>query len=139
MAFFPHPPLPATSSPPPPYTAHMEIDHVAVPSNDIPKSVAWYRERFAAEVLYEDKTWAFLKVGAMKLALVTPTQHPPHVAVRVDEAQLGTAAAQAEVEIDVHRDGTKGIYLHDPFGNAVELICYPEGETAYAKKVAGSE
>ena len=32
------------------------------------------------------------------------------------------------------RLGTTSIYVHDPFGNAVELICYPVGETPYEKK-----
>ncbi len=41
------------------------------------------------------------------------------------------AAKAAKVEVDSHRDGTKGIYVYDPFGNAVELICYPKGETVY--------
>jgi catechol 2,3-dioxygenase-like lactoylglutathione lyase family enzyme len=110
----------------------MTFDHVAVPSNDIAASVAWYQQRFGAELLYQDATWAFLRVGGVKLALVTPSQHPPHVAVRVDAEQLDRAAHESGVKIDSHRDGTRGIYLHDPFGNAVELICYPPGQTAYA-------
>ena len=112
----------------------MQFDHVAVPSNDISASVEWYRANFAAEVLFQDKTWAFLRVGGVKIALVTPTQHPPHMAVKVDQAQLTEASTRSGVKIDGHRDGTKGIYLHDPFGNAVELICYPQGETAYDKQ-----
>lgn len=108
------------------------IDHVAVPSNDVRKSVEWYAGRFGAEVIYEDKTWAFLKMGEVKLAIVSPQQHPPHVAVRVDEQQLHDAAREHGVEIDKHRDGTAGIYLKDPYGNAVELICYPAGKTIYA-------
>lgn len=115
----------------------MEFDHVAVPSNDIAGSVAWYTARFGAEVLYQDATWAFLRVGGVKVALVTPTQHPPHLAIRVDEAQLAAAAAQAGLKIDRHRDGTTGIYLHDPFGNAVELICYPQGQTVYDQDQQG--
>src|ERR1700745_639143 len=111
----------------------MQFDHVAVPSNDIPASVEWYRSHFGATVLYQDKTWAFLNVGGQKLALVTPTQHPPHVAVRVSEAELTAAAERAGGKVDSHRDGTKGIYVSDPFGNAVELICYPPGGTVYEK------
>ena len=107
------------------------LDHVAVPSNDISQSVEWYRAHFGAEVVYQDSTWAFLKLGDTRLALVSPQQHPPHVAMRVSEAQLGSAAKAAGLSIDVHRDGTRGIYIHDPFGNAVELICYPEGQTIY--------
>ncbi len=63
----------------------LPIDHVAVPSNDIGKSVSYYVDSFGAKVLYQDETWAFLQMGDVKLALVTPKQHPPHVALRVDE------------------------------------------------------
>jgi catechol 2,3-dioxygenase-like lactoylglutathione lyase family enzyme len=108
-----------------------EFDHVAVPSSDIAASVKWYVERFAAEVLYQDKTWAFLRVGGVKVALVTPTQHPPHLAIRVSDEELARAAQDAGKPIDKHRDGTTGIYIADPFGNAVELICYPPGKTVY--------
>jgi catechol 2,3-dioxygenase-like lactoylglutathione lyase family enzyme len=112
----------------------MELDHVAVPSRDIAASVRWYVQQFGAQVLYEDATWAFLKLGQGKLALVTPTQHPPHTAIRVDEATLDKAAMQAGKPVDKHRDGTKGIYIDDPDGNQVELICYPPGETVYESK-----
>src|SRR3954465_933851 len=105
----------------------MQFDHAAVPSNDIPASVEWYRTHLGAEVLYQDATWAFLNVGGTKLALVTPTQHPPHVAVRVSLEELERAAKGAGIAIDTHRDGTRGIYVYDPFGNAVELIYYPPG------------
>ena len=109
----------------------MELDHVAVPSSDIAASVTWYVEKFGASVLYQDATWAFLKLGQGKLALVTPSQHPPHTAIRVHEAALAQAAADTNTPIDRHRDGTTGIYLSDPDGNQVELICYPPGETVY--------
>ena len=110
-----------------------ELDHVAVPAADIAAGVQFYVENFGARVLYQDDTWAFLQMGQGKLALVTPTQHPPHVALRVDETALGLAADKAGKSVDHHRDGTKGIYVEDPFGNQVELICYPPGETVYEK------
>ena len=112
----------------------LELDHVAVPSRDIAASVKWYVETLGVSVLYQDGTWAFLKAGQGKIALVTPTQHPPHTAMRVDEASLVKAAAEAGKPIDSHRDGTKGIYISDPDGNQVELICYPPGETVYTTK-----
>ena len=108
-----------------------ELDHVAVQTTDIAGSVRWYVETFEAEVLYQDATWAFLKLGQGKLALVSPSQHPPHVALRVGEAELEQAAARAQKTIDRHRDGTTGIYIDDPHGNVIELICYPPGETVY--------
>lgn len=109
----------------------MELDHVAVPSRDIAASVDWYVGTLGASVLYQDGTWAFLKLGQGKLALVTPTQHPPHTAVRVDAETLTEAARQAGKTVDGHRDGTRGIYVSDPDGNQVELICYPPGGTVY--------
>lgn len=111
----------------------MQFDHVAIPANDIAAGVEWYKSRFGAAVLYQDATWAFLMVCGQKLALVTPTQHPPHVAIAVTDAELEAAARTSGKNIDSHRDGTRGIYLHDPFGNVVELICYPAGKTTYAK------
>lgn len=111
-----------------------EMDHVAIPCPNIAQGVTHYVDNFGAQVLYQDDTWAFLRLGQGKLALVTPTQHPPHVALRVSEAQLEAAAQRAGIPVDSHRDGTRGIYVDDPFGNAVELICYPPGETVYEAK-----
>lgn len=108
-----------------------EMDHIAMQTDDIAGSVRWYVESFGAQVLYQDATWAFLRLGQGKLALVTPSQHPPHVALRVAPHELERAAARAGKPIDRHRDGTTGIYVEDPQGNVVELICYPQGETAY--------
>ena len=108
-----------------------EMDHVAVPTADVAGGVKYYVENFGAEVLYADATWAFLRIGQGKLALVSPQQHPPHVALRVDLATLEEAAVKAGKKIDVHRDGTRGIYVDDPAGNVLELIYYPQGGTHY--------
>ncbi len=110
-----------------------ELDHVAVQTDDVPATAKFYIERFGAQVLYESPTWVFLKVGQGKLALVKPEQHPAHVAFRVDETTLAREAEKAGKSVDSHRDGTKGIYVDDPHGNVIELICYPPGETIYAK------
>ena len=107
-----------------------ELDHVAVQVTDVPASVTYYVATFGAEVLYADATWAFLRVGQGKLALVRPEQHPPHVALRVDLPTLAAAAREGKT-IDTHRDGTRGIYVTDPAGNVLELIYYPNGETVY--------
>jgi catechol 2,3-dioxygenase-like lactoylglutathione lyase family enzyme len=108
-----------------------EMDHVAIPTRDILGTVDYYVKSFGAEVLYADKTWAFLRIGQGKLALVTPEQHPPHVALRVDLPTLEAAAAREGKGIDKHRDGTQGIYVDDPAGNVLELIYYPPAETVY--------
>jgi catechol 2,3-dioxygenase-like lactoylglutathione lyase family enzyme len=112
----------------------MRFDHVAIPSKDIPRAIEWYRARFNATVLYKDETWAFMQVGGTKVALVTSAQHPPHFALSLTAEALRDAAALAKVDVENHRDGSRGIYLFDPDGNAVELINYPPGETVYAQR-----
>ena len=72
-----------------------EMDHVAIPTNDVRGTAAYYVETFGAVILYVDDTWAFLRVGQGKLALVRPEQHPMHVALRVDLASLAAAATRA--------------------------------------------
>jgi catechol 2,3-dioxygenase-like lactoylglutathione lyase family enzyme len=103
-----------------------ELDHVAVQAVDVAETAKFYVKHFGAEVIYQDQTWAFLRIGQGKLALVSPEQHPRHVALRVDRASLEAEAAKVGQTINVHRDGTRGIYVEDPAGNMVELICYPE-------------
>lgn len=111
----------------------MEMDHVAIVVADIPAAVAWYEAETGAQVLYADDTWAFLRLGQGKLALVSAHQHPPHVAVRVGTEQLSALAAKHNKPIDVHRDGTQGFYFDDPDGNVIEVICYPPGQTVYER------
>jgi catechol 2,3-dioxygenase-like lactoylglutathione lyase family enzyme len=110
----------------------MRVDHVAISASKLKETVQWYIREFGAVILYEDDSWAFLKVGGSKIALLTPGQHPPHVAFAVTPEELVEAAAERGQTIRPHRDGTESIYLEDPSGNAVELIAYPAGN-AYAK------
>lgn len=102
-----------------------ELDHVAIQTTDIAGSAAFYRKHFGAEVIYEDASWAFLRLGQGKLALVKPDQHPAHIALRVDAEQLEKIAAELDKTVKTHRDGTRGIYMVDPAGNQLELIYYP--------------
>lgn len=91
------------------------LDHVAITAEDIPAAVAWYRQRFACRVAYQDSTWALLEFSNARLALVTPGEHPNHV---------GFVSPRAEEfgELKPHRDGTRSVYVLDPSGNAVEIL-----------------
>ncbi len=92
------------------------LDHVAIAASDIKETSNWYVENLNASVEYIDDTWALLDVMGNKLALTTPTQHPPHVAFRVSNIQeLGDDYRE-------HRDGSCYIYKSDPSGNVIELI-----------------
>ena len=91
------------------------IHHVAIAVKSISRAVQWYSHRFKCEVEYQDKTWALLKFRNIKVALVLPVEHPPHLAFESDEIEMyGTAKT--------HRDGTRSVYIKDSEGNDVEMI-----------------
>ena len=48
------------------------IDHLAVCTDNITKSVAWYKDNFSCDILYQDDSWAMLEFENIKLALVLP-------------------------------------------------------------------
>ena len=91
------------------------IDHLAISVNDIGTAVDWYRKHFKCKVTYQDATWAFLEFGNIKLALVIPEQHPPHIAFVSENAETYGILKQ-------HRDGTRSLYVDDPAGNSVEIM-----------------
>ena len=90
----------------------MQLDHVAIIVHDISQSVNWYQSQFAAKILYQDQSWAFLQMGSTKLALVLPGKHPSHIAVAVTSEELEMRAAQAgkaiESEIQIGKPRRKG-------------------------------
>ena len=91
------------------------VDHVAISVPDIGQALDWYRRHFQCEVLYRDDSWALVQFANIKLALVLPSQHPPHLG-------FYTAKAGEFGELRAHRDGTKSIYITDPAGNFLELL-----------------
>ncbi len=91
------------------------IDHIAIPVEDVSSAVAWYQREFHCEVSYQDDTWAFLKFGNIKLALVIPAQHPAHIAFVSPEAEKFGP-------LKLHRDGTRSCYVTDPAGNSIEIM-----------------
>ena len=64
---------------------------------------------------YQDESWALLGFDNVRLALVLPEQHPPHIAFVHPEAERFGP-------LRPHRDGTRSIYLRDSEGNAVEML-----------------
>ncbi|RIK66764.1 MAG: VOC family protein [Planctomycetota bacterium] len=92
-----------------------QIDHVAIRVGDIDEAVAWYMKTFKCEVAYKDGTWAMLRFGNIRLALVVPSQHPPHIGIY-------SACAEKFGDLRPHRDGTRSTYIADPSGNWVEVL-----------------
>ena len=101
----------------------MKLDHIALNVYNISESVSWYVEYFKAHVVYQDLSWAMLEIGDTKMALTQASQHPPHIAFRVDSDLLFPCKPS---EIRVHRDGSRYYYQRDPDGNTIEWIRYPD-------------
>ena len=93
----------------------MKLHHVALSVPDIAAAVDWYTKTLNASVTYQDKTWALLNIDNTSIALVLPSQHPPHVAFESPDAERYGDLKQ-------HRDGTASVYVQDPFGNTVEFL-----------------
>ena len=91
------------------------LHHVAVSVKDINQAVDWYTRTFQCKVSYQDATWAMLEFANLKVALVIPEQHPPHLAFVHPEAEKFGP-------LKPHRDGTRSVYLHDPAGNSIEIM-----------------
>jgi len=103
----------------------MTFDHVAIESCDIKRSVDWYVKNIGCEIIHCDETWAMLKTGEIKIALVLKGEHPPHIAFRVDST---IKIPEKNGKIKNHKDGSSYIYGSDPDGNIVEWVAYTESE-----------
>ena len=95
------------------------LDHIAIESSDIAGSVKWHVDRLSATILYEDVTWALMRlVDGTKIALVAPGSHPSHIGIRPKSDPFG--------DTKTHRDGSYSFYEIDPHSSAVyEWIWYP--------------
>ena len=92
-----------------------KIHHIAIQVDNIETAIAWYCDHFDVQPAYQDDSWALLKFANISLALVMPQQHPPHFAIEnTDADKFG--------ELVTHRDKTQSIYIHDPFGNVLEVM-----------------
>jgi catechol 2,3-dioxygenase-like lactoylglutathione lyase family enzyme len=104
----------------------MEFDHIARQVPDIAAAVDWYRQLIpATHVLYQDPTWALVEAEGVRLAFVTASQHPDHLAWRVTNAELERLAADRGVAILPHRDASRSVYIDGPADTVIEIVAYP--------------
>ena len=59
-----------------------KIDHIAIVVTNINHAVRWYTDNRDCKVNYQDNSWAELQFDNIKLALVLPNEHPPHIGFR---------------------------------------------------------
>ena len=95
-----------------------KIDHIAIVVTNINHAVNWYTKNRDCKVNYQDDSWAELQFDNIKLALVLPQDHPPHIAFEDDS-----------IEGTEHRDGSESVYDHDTFGNIIEKIKYEKSKS----------
>ena len=92
-----------------------KINHIAITVTNIKYATNWYTKNFDCKVKEKYDNWVLLEFDNIDLALVSPAEHPPHIAF-VDE--------NLKEEQVTHRDGSKAKYEHDGFGNIIEKIKY---------------
>ncbi len=91
------------------------LHHVAIPVSNIDRAAKWYKEHFDCILEYQDETWGLLRFQNLRVALVLPEDHPPHIGFFHE-------SAESFGELTTHRDGTRSIYITDSEGNSVELM-----------------
>jgi catechol 2,3-dioxygenase-like lactoylglutathione lyase family enzyme len=107
----------------------MQFDHIARQVPDIAAAVDWYVATIpGTEVLYQDPTWALVEAGGARLAFVTASQHPDHLAWRVTNAELERLAVELDASVALHRDATRSFYITGPGDTVIEIIAYPNDE-----------
>ena len=98
----------------------MKFDHIAFSSEDIEKSINWYVENLEAEILYQDSTWGLVSVSDLKIAFVTPSQHPSHICFEINDDYIDKHLSNKIFK--EHRDGSTSCYVKDLDGNHIEFL-----------------
>jgi catechol 2,3-dioxygenase-like lactoylglutathione lyase family enzyme len=120
-----------------------QIDHVALTVQDVPRSIAWYRDVLGLERRHEE-AWgdhpAVLYAGSTAVALFpaertlgpapdrrgTPTMR--HLAFRVDRVNFTRAQADLagrHIPFSAEDHGiSRSIYFQDPDGHELEITTY---------------
>ena len=101
----------------------MHLDHVALQTENVQKTVDWYVSTLGAKVLKRYDDWAMVLLGDLTIAFTKPEFHPPHIAIAVDN--VGDIPCDKK-DIKKHRDGSLYYYMEDPNGNVIEWLNWPK-------------
>ena len=91
------------------------VDHISLCVADIKQAVHWYTTSFSCKVLYQEQTEALLEFANTKLQLILPSQQPPHLGFKREDAETFG-------ELRQQLDGSLSTFISDPTGNIVEII-----------------
>ena len=99
----------------------MKLDHIAIKSTNIRKSISWYKEHFCkVNIVHEDDTWGLVDISGTKIAFVSSEQHSAHIGFEISKDQMITKFSDKVFK--QHRDGTEGCYISDPDDNIIEFL-----------------
>jgi predicted enzyme related to lactoylglutathione lyase len=108
------------------------INHVALEVGDLDGALEFYGRLFEFELRGRGRGMAFLDMGDQFLALSEGRQGPPdagrHFGLVVDDREAVRRAAEAAGAEIVP---TRGLRIHDPWGNSVEVVEY--GDIQFSK------
>jgi catechol 2,3-dioxygenase-like lactoylglutathione lyase family enzyme len=91
----------------------MKLHHAALCVSDIRQAVDWYVQNLNANIAYQDETWALLDIENTSIALVLPSQHPPHLAFETQDAKkYGKSVASLGCRPVQHRGRAQRGYIH---------------------------
>ena len=101
----------------------MNVDHIAIRVADLDRMQEWYERNVGAKLIFKDQYYRRMKMENTVIALIDENRYPHnHIGVLVENCEdLPKVGFRA-----THRDGTIGVYQHDPEGNTVEYIWYSQ-------------
>ena len=104
-----------------------KIDHVSVQVNDLPRSVAFYRETFGLAVISEDKPNEIVRLGVGKVLVSlhhkSPTGLVDHFAIGVEKFNKDAVTKQLQARgINPQENLDAGFHIKDPDGISVQIM-----------------
>jgi len=124
------------------FKSKVKFDHVALHTTKekMKESVAWYTQFLDGKVLHQDDSWSLIEGSGVKVALIIPEQHPPHVGFEITVEKYRSLKKKGR-KFKLHRDGSESIYIVDPNGNNLEMVfwrnSYVQKAKSKIKKILG--
>jgi catechol 2,3-dioxygenase-like lactoylglutathione lyase family enzyme len=105
-----------------------KVDHVSIQVEDLPRSIAFYRETFGLAQVSEDKPNEIVRLGAGGKVLVSlhhksPTGLVDHFAIGVEKFDKGTVTKILQARgLTPEENLDAGFHVKDPSGLSVQIV-----------------
>jgi lactoylglutathione lyase len=117
------------------------INHVAFEVSDLDETLAWYERWFVFTLRGRGRQMAFIDLGDQFIALMEADADGPHAdrtrhhGIVVDDKEA-LRAELLDAGVEVARSGS--LRVHDPSGNQLEILDYPEIQFSKTDAVLGA-